>query len=303
MTDNEDFPGFIDDKPKQPLPKPAHKPPAAPADEEALFQEEPAKPVRPGAKPAGFNPFADIPVKAAPTFASSSPAPASRAADTEADVKPGQGRDLWSCPHCGARNKPDRASCRSCGKRSDEEVIVPWHQQPAARYGMIGGAAVVLLLLIMSLFGGGVKLKPASVDFVDDKLRFGGSGGSTIEIGETKFVPRKQIALCGRVVGSQTFGLGAGFTTVVLVYGDTAKSDEEFGQLTIDWKGELPKLSGSAKHVVMHMYYGDNVPNIANGEYFSFKGEYGTLEKDGFIVAGHKDNPDYVVHVTEFEPK
>ena len=118
------FPGFQeDDKPAAPAPMPsamksdgAFNPfdepvnvslvpsPSAPAPAAPKSQ---CKPSSAGQQGAGFDPFAGN--------------KDGEEAD-DPDLKPGSRKDLWICPHCGAGNRPNRDTCRSCGK----SPMIPW---------------------------------------------------------------------------------------------------------------------------------------------------------------------------------
>src|SRR4051812_2013144 len=128
---DDDMPGFIEDEPK-PAAKPAKPaPPAAAFNPFGDVQVKLDATAAPGAaaEPAAKGPAAKGPAKSPGTGRtprSTGAAPAAPSVpisgDADADVVPGQGKDLWTCPHCSARNKPGRDTCRSCGKTPDDEV-------------------------------------------------------------------------------------------------------------------------------------------------------------------------------------
>lgn len=65
------------------------------------------------------------------------------------DILPERAENLWPCPHCGARNKPERERCRHCDKSPDEEVVVPVSEQPWFKPA-VAGAIVVLLVGLLT---------------------------------------------------------------------------------------------------------------------------------------------------------
>lgn len=248
--DDDFFPGFAEDD------KPSAKP---------TFAPPPAPPPAAGGEPAGFNPFADAPPSGDPAAMPPAPAPAAanigaaimdeaqqEAGDEDGDegeVRPGQGKDLWTCPHCGAKNKPKRTTCRSCSKSPDEAVVPVWQKQLPA---ILGAAAVVVigLLLWSFLAGPSFALTTPAVANIDDAIRRDTSGGATISLADDRsFTVRGRIAACGRVVAVEP---SADPPFVVLAFGESARHPEQAGQLR--WQGN---------GVVMHSTFGDQAKPFA----------------------------------------
>ena len=292
MSD-EQFPGFIDDEPKPPA-KPAK--PAAPAPAFDPFAAPPAAPgakapLRPAAKPsvkaapakappaagAAFDPFAGVAVDPKAAAAAAKPTAASQAAaaDAEADIKPGMAKDLWSCPHCGTKNKPTRDTCRQCSKLPSDEVVVPWHQPLGVRLGIAGGALAVIVLLGWLLLGGSVALVPADVDHLDRKPRLGGSPGAEVQLdGGQTFVPKQKFAVCGRVllVNPAVNGL----TSVVLALGEDGKAEDVATTTTVDLSGSDVTTTPERRVTVINAF--GNLPAFTKGAIVSVLGDVGTLQ-------------------------
>ena len=72
-------------------------------------------------------------------------------------------KDLWVCPHCGAKNKPDRDTCRACGKSPDEKVVKPIHQNPLVQAAVLAVVGFVLVLWFV-LGGESMAMKPVGSD-------------------------------------------------------------------------------------------------------------------------------------------
>ena len=296
MSD-EQFPGFIDDEPKPPA-KPAK--PAAPAPAFDPFAPAPAAPAAPGAKaparpaakppgppqpakapapkaPAAFDPFAGVAVDPKAAAAAAKPTAASQAAaaDAEADIKPGMAKDLWPCPHCGTKNKPNRETCRQCGKSPSDPVVVPWHQPLGVRLGIVGGALAVIVLLGWLIFGGSIVLVPADAEHIDGKPRTGGSPGAEVVLdsGQT-FVPRSKYAVCGRVLLVNP--AANGLTSVVLALGEDGKTEDVASTTTVDLSaGEV--ITSPERRVAVINAFG-NLPAFSKGTIVSLIGDVGVLQ-------------------------
>ncbi|MBA3684737.1 MAG: hypothetical protein H0W72_05785 [Planctomycetes bacterium] len=305
MSD-DDFPGFIeDDKPKKA--KPAPTAPVNPfADVKVGSQAMPSGPkpaakapgTRPiaksGAKPAvpataPVNPFADVPVQTpAGSDAGPSGLPSAAGSADEAEIKPGQGKDLWLCPHCGAKNKAGRDDCRSCRKNPSEPVVVPWHQPLPVRIGLAVGALIVLIALPMLLFGGSVELKPAGAEQVDSAPRRGGSGGDSGDFSGKVFSAKKGYAVSGRVLAAQPTYVG-GLVTVVLALGPDAVNDDVVNGAKVEISGTDVVLPANVSTVVINAWSpGEaiNIADFAKGSWLSIKGASGLLVDGGIGVDG-----------------
>lgn len=301
MSDNDEFPGFADDAPK-PAPKPAAKPtaPGAGFDPFADAGTAPAKPAAPAARPAapaarsappaakpaapaarpaaGFDPFAGVkvdPNAAPPAAAAATPSLAQAQADEDAEVRPGQGKDLWACPHCGAKNKPTRDTCRACGKSPSEAVVVPWHQPLPVRIALGVVAAGVLIGLIVLLFSGGPpRLVPAEADSIDAKPRTDEPAGGPGDLAGTAFTPTRTFAICGRVIESKA--LSDGVTAIILALGDQARDPASVNDIAVDLKPTPPTADTTIPTLVVYAFGDFTVP--PRGGVFSLIGDAGTVE-------------------------
>lgn len=207
-SDDDFFPGFIeDDKPaKKPVPPPIEKDEAS--DFNPFADESVVDSISPD--PAAPLPHKDGPPISAAAAPGSPAAPAAAGAgfdafsgdqedeEPEEDVTPGARKDLWVCPHCGAKNRPNRDTCRACGKSPDEPVVAPWHRQPKVIAAIAGGVLLVMLLLI---FTGGerVDMRPATLSNIDNDLRRQSAAEIELPLGDQVFVSQGRIAAVGRV--------------------------------------------------------------------------------------------------------
>jgi hypothetical protein len=268
MTDKDpQFQGFIDD-------------------------DQPTKSASPtnAPKPAAFNPFADQPVDvpnpaaaapAAPVVpAASAPAaakpgaaavarkPAASPAEADdPDFKPGPGRkDLWKCPHCETGNKPDRTTCRSCGKSPSDPVRPKW-LLPVA----IGGGVVAIVVVVILLVGRGAEttLHRPGLAGVDDKVRIGRAAEGRQELPENRaFIAKKACAVTGRIATAEKFGPGL---HVRLALGHIAAGAEQVDKVAA---GDVP--------AVELILIGSNLPaKLERGHWLSVAGQTGDLLEDG----------------------
>jgi hypothetical protein len=275
MADPNFFPGFEgDDEPKKPAP--AAKPAAAPA-KPAFdpFAEAPvavpgaaAPPPPPPPAAAGAKPVRPAPAAAPP------PPPPPPPADADADLKPGSRKDLWKCPHCGAGNKPDRTTCRSCGKSPDEPVMVPWHQNNLIRAGIIAAVGLVVILIVI-LGKVDLTLRPAELARVDAKPRIGEVAQGTVELaGGVRFEAEKQISVCGRVAAVKSGP--AGTQLIALALGSAAQTD-------------APEVSEAGKGYdipggVVLACSADTPLAVKPGQILSLKGATGVLIKESSMI-------------------
>jgi hypothetical protein len=278
-------------KPAKPA-APAGSAPAAgaPAFE---FDDAPAKPKAKAEAPApAFDPFADQQVSL-PLGGSGSgvagPPPAAgermpSPPEDEIDIRPGAAKDLWSCPHCGARNKPARTSCRECGKSPSDEVVVPWHKKPKNLAKVAGGALALILLYLLATHQD-TSLRQAGPADIDEHVRKGGGGKGEREIDGHKFDGKGTLSVCGRVLGVAPLGSAAWVTSVVLLLGHGAIDDERFNALKVESRDEdqVPVGEGgdSPPYVVLYLIFpeGDK-PTVTKGGYLSVRGEYGDGENE-----------------------
>lgn len=267
--------------PAQPT-KPATKPAIKPATG-AVAKTPAAKPAAPTAtaQPAGFNAFAG---------ADTAPSEAN-----EADVKPGQGKDLWTCPHCDAKNKPERSTCRACGKSPSDPVIIPFHKTPAGRIGIPAGILVVVLLLGWLLFGGSVTLVPAGPDAVDRSVRRGGAVGGEETVAGMIFQPQERIAVSGRVLA---VGTTSGIGTIVLLLGDDALDEGNTTRVGVDFSHNPPRLTPELRSVALYAF--GKVPSVTVGDWLSVAGDGGRLIRDG-VYATEFDGGE-VIRIDQSSP-
>lgn len=288
MADPNFFPGFEgDDEPAKPAapakaaaPAPAAKPAFDPFAGPPAASAPAAKPVAPG-KPAPARP---APVPAA--------APAPAAEPDDAELKPGSRKDLWKCPHCGAGNKPDRSTCRTCGKSPDEPVILPWYKNNVIRAAILAVVGAIILLAVwmsrvdLSLHEAG----PAGIDL--QRPRISGSAEGSIDVsGDIKFVGTRMISVSGRVVATRQ---SLGMTWVALALGPNARDDEAFKALQAKPDGVGFAFDGGC---VLACIF-DNEPKLKPGAWLSLIGTTGDLVKDASKM--HEVDGAFVVRVDEF---
>lgn len=252
------------------------------------YEFEDDEPVKNSKKAAGpdFDPFADEDNGPAPTAAPQAPPPqapaAAPAADggfdafadagdpndpdavaDDADIKPGQGKDLWVCPHCGAKNKPNRNTCRACGKDPEDEVIIPLLSRPPVKIGLIVGILLVLVVAFMALTAKDLSLRPAgaaavTADFIND--------GTAVLAGS------------GRILKTSDKDNAR---DVVIVFGPEITNDKEFK----DMKGpnkdfEVSRGGFSVQpHIRLHIEGIGALPDMKRGQYISFSGSCDTSEQ------------------------
>lgn len=255
--DDDFFPGFIEDEDQA---KSAPKPPkSVPAAEEGAFNPfaEPVEvpslvpdPQAPPPRPSGpaVSPTAGGPAKPSQAAGPMGPAAAGAAAtsaaadsadsgfdpfaDAEQDgeeaddgeLKPGSRKDLWNCPHCGTGNRPNRDTCRSCGKSPDEAVIQPWFKQPKV-LAVIGAALVVLVVVLMMASGPSFALGPAQMSAIDSDFRHDQSLSGELAVGDDALLLRGRFAAVGRVVSASRQDPTR--LSLVLAFGDRAREPDQ----------------------------------------------------------------------------
>lgn len=262
MTDKEPwFPGFIgDDEPKKEAAPPAPSAPAAPA---------PAPAPAPTPTPAPPKPAAPKPAPPPP--------PAAAAEDEDRDIKPGSRKDLWKCPHCGAGNKPERDTCRTCGKKPTEPVVVRWHQQPLIRLGILLVIGLIAGLIIWTSRTD-LSLHEPRLASVDRQPRIGGSVTGSIELGGGLSISLdSQISVCGRVAA---LGNGPGGTQLIAL---------ALGPMARDEHPPVSKAGGtlSIEGGVILACSGEGLPaSLKPGQLLSLRGETGRIMKEGQFAKG-----------------
>lgn len=279
MADPNFFPGFEgDDEPKKPA-KPEAKPVASPAqpafDPFAGAKIDAKASAPPAATPGkpGTNRVAKVPAPVAPP-----PPPP----DADVDIKPGSRKDLWKCPHCGAGNKPDRDSCRICGKSPDDPVVIPWYKNNVIRAAVIAVIGLVIIGVVM-LTRVDVSLREPTLANIDKAPRITGTGIASIELGNgIKLEGERMFSICGRVAA---VGTGPGGTILVALALGAAAADEAPSAAPANGSFEVAGvvLACSAEDGF------DPKP----GQLISLTGVVGVLVKDGRIV----DEPAGIIPV------
>jgi hypothetical protein len=306
--------GAAGGKTMEPAAKPTAKPaaPAAPAAMPSFeFEDSPPPKAKskPSAPPAGdvgpaLNPFADQPVSMPVGGGSSGPGPgsatpassASTTPEDEVDIRPGAAKDLWACPHCGARNKPSRTTCRECSKSPSDDIVVPWHKKPKNQAAVAGGV-VLVILLFMLLTHHDTSLHPAGAADLDDAVRIGGGGGGERDIEGHHFHGRGTLSVSGRVVSYTAHGSAPWVSVAVLALGHLAVDDERFNGWKLESHDDDYALtnadSGEVPSVTLYLLFKDGErPKITKGDYLSVNGDYGYGEDtDGRYISG--TGPDH----------
>ena len=210
------------------------------------------------------------PPKTAPPAA---PAPASEADDPE--LKPGSRKDLWACPHCETRNKPDRTTCRNCGKTPADAPEPALHTKPVFKMAIAG--AVVLLVLLWFVTRPNLSFKPAGPATVDRSVRKGGAAGGVRELVGKSFKPSGRLAVCGRICAVRSAPTIDGVTTVVLLLG-SASADDQLEQANVSFNNQL--IVAPPGSVVLNLITAEKIIG-AKGTWISIVGDYGDLLEEG----------------------
>lgn len=263
--------------------------------EDYEFEDDDAPKAAPKKSGGGdFDPFADedtgpsTPVAAPPPQAAPAQAPASSgggfdafadggdAADPDAesagdaDIKPGQGKDLWLCPHCGAKNKPNRDTCRNCGKSPDDEVIIPLFSRPEVKIGLVAVVALVLVVLFFVMTAKDFSLRAASAatvsaDYVHDDSSL--------------------LAGVGRVFRVKESNNGI---DVVIVFGAEVNTDD-FKDLKGPDKFFTMKRGNYGVQPHIRLSIVGSVPTVKRGDYMAFSGNAKAEEfKEGTVQRHYK---------------
>ena len=95
-------------------------------------------------------------------------------------------------PHCGAKNKPKRTTCRACGKSPDEAVVGPWYAQPR-QLGIVGLVVLTFFLIVSALFSVDLGHRSPGLATLDTSLRLGSAEGQVTVNGQAV-----QLAMCYR---------------------------------------------------------------------------------------------------------
>ncbi len=225
----------------------------------------------PAAAPSGAAGVAAAPAttRAAPA----APAPTSDVDDPE--LKPGSRKDLWSCPHCQTRNKPDRTTCRNCGKSPDDALEPAFYTKPVFKLAVAGALVVILLLWLVTRPD--LSFKPAGPATIDRSVRKGSAAGGVRELVGKSFKPHGRLAVTGRICATRTLPDADGVTTVVLLLG-AAAADDQLEAATVSFNNQLIKAPPGA--VVLNLITKDKI-NGTKGAWLSVVGDYGDLLDEG----------------------
>ena len=238
---------------------------------------EPAiPPAVPSAAPVGSAGQADPargPVQTPKTTPAAAPAPASETDDPE--LKPGSRKDLWACPHCETRNKPDRTTCRNCGKTPSDAPEPTIYTKPVFKMAIVG--AVVLVVLLWLVTRPNLTFKPAGPATVDRSVRKGGAAGGARELVGKSFKPHGRLAVCGRICAVRSVPNIDGVTTVVLLLG-SASADDQLEQANVSFNNQL--IVAPPGSVVLNLITTEKI-NGVKGTWLSVVGDYGDLLEDG----------------------
>jgi hypothetical protein len=206
----------------------------------------------------------------------------------DGDIAPGLAKDLWLCPHCGAKNKPSRETCRECKKSPQDEVEKPWFLQPRI-IGPVAGGLVLVVVLIMWLSSVDLALHP--VGTVDKAVRAAGTTQSVEDLGDTrKFFIKKTAAVSGRVIAVSDYAVAPWLQAVVVGLGSSASDDAAFGTWTAQFDGDTITVN-AARYATLFLIHNGSKPALKPGSYISLLGKSGVPEQDNTIVKG-TDNPN-----------
>jgi hypothetical protein len=222
------------------------------------------------------------------------------AASDDGDIAPGLAKDLWLCPHCGAKNKPHRETCRECKKSPADPVEKPWFLNPVIA-GPVAGGVILVIVLIMWLTSVDLTLHSAGV--VDAKVRSSSLPTRDIEVGDNrKFTVKKTASVSGRVIHANEYPVAPWLHAVVLGLGSSATDDAAFGSWTAEFDGEGYKVN-APKYAVVFLIFGADKPKLKAGDYLSVVGEAGVPEQDHMIVRGTDNANCWAIKVANFETR
>ena len=194
------------------------------------------------------------------------------------DLKPGSRKDLWKCPHCDTGNRPERDTCRSCGKGRYEPVAAPWFLRPVNW---------LLVAIAAGAMGAGIaltrpdlSLRPADAAHLDTSLRLGGGAGERRTVNGLTFAPEGRLAVVGQVVAAKSAAGAKGVTSVVLALSGTAS-----GALRANFTGKGVQVSGDGPCAILHLMPAvPPLPPVSAGSVLSVTGEYGLLSDEGRLL-------------------
>ncbi|MDA3961281.1 MAG: zinc finger Ran-binding domain-containing protein [Planctomycetota bacterium] len=200
------------------------------------------------------------------------PTPTDADDDVDPDVVPGSRKDLWLCPHCTAKNRPGRDTCRSCGKSPDDPV----ESALKKKVPLIAGLGVVVLLAILAFVFGGTDtgFHPVGRDHVDTDIRASGD----------------LVAASGRVLSVHASDHGP--VALMLVFGGPAASDQLFSELRAEVDSQVAvkrgdSIANDVEYALVHVLSDTELPAVSAGQFVSFTGVEVTkpaLKRDEWVV-------------------
>ena len=203
------------------------------------------------------------------------------------DLKPGSGKDLWACPHCGAKNKPSRTECRSCGKSPDAAKNRPFWLKPAFLGGAIGGFLVVILLWFVTRPDFSLKTPGKTA------LDLGGATSVERELVGKTFTPKGRISICGRIVGQRATPGTEGVQDVILLLGKATEAQVDAAAPTFN-NERIDDVPSGAK--ILHLITKEKL-DVTKGAWLSLVGDYGQLSDGAQLVRSLEDG--YTVAVEQ----
>ena len=229
--------------------------------------------------PAPRKRSAPPPAEPAPPAASAAPAAPPPVPEADADIKPGSRKDLWNCPHCGAGNRPERGTCRGCGKSPADAVVVPWLRRPLALAGLAAAAVLLVVGLVVALRND-LTLREPAPEHADRALRRGGSPrqpGVDLAAGRS-FVPEDRCAVTGRLLLGKSVPLGH---LVVLALGGDARDDAVFAAMSATHSAAGLDVAGGT-HVALILIRPAQRPET-RGQWLSVAGDAGSILNAGTL--------------------
>lgn len=216
----------------------------------------------------------------------SAPLPAPAEAE-DPDLKPGSGKDLWACPHCGTKNKPSRTECRSCGKSPDAAKDRPFWLKPAFLGGAVGGFLVVILLWFVTRPDFSLKTPGKTA------LDLGSAISSERELVGRTFTPKGRISICGRIVGQRATPGTEGVQDVILLLGKATEAQVDVAMPTFN-NERIDEVPTGAK--ILHLITSEKL-DLTKGAWLSLVGDYGQLSDGAQLVRSAEDG--YTVAVEQ----
>jgi hypothetical protein len=201
------------------------------------------------------------------------PAAVQPAAD-DADIKPGSGKDLWPCPHCGTKNKPSRTACRSCGKSPDAAKDRPFWFRPAFLGGVVGGFLVVLLLWFVTRPDFSLKTPGTTA------LDLGAAKGLERELVGLTFTPQGRISICGRIIGQRLAPGVDRVQDVILLLGKATEAEVDAAAPTFNQE-RIDDVPAGAK--ILHLITSEKL-DLTKGAWLSLVGDYGQLSSGAQLI-------------------